>query len=64
MPQQSPTLPSLAPAAEQRSAQSLGFSVELEDVVVSGSGSEFVLIVAVKVVDFELLVTSDVVDSG
>ena len=61
MPQQSPTLPSLAPAAEQRSAQSLGFSVELEDVVVSGS--EVVLIVAVEVVDIELLVISDVVDS-
>ena len=61
MPQQSPTLPSLAPAAEQRSAQSLGFSVELEDVVVSGS--EVVLIVAVEVVDIELLVVSDVVDS-
>ena len=61
MPQQSPTLPSLAPAAAQRSAQSLGFSVELEDVVVSGS--EVVLIVAVEVVDIELLVVSDVVDS-
>ena len=36
----------------------------LEDVLVSGSGSEVVLIVVVEVVDFEVLFISDVVESG
>ena len=61
MAQQSPTLPSLTPAAAQLAAQSLGISVVLEDVLVSGSGSEVVLIVVVEVVE---LVISDVVESG
>ena len=63
MAQQSPTLPSLTPAAAHRAAQSLGISVVLEDVLVSGSGSEVVLIVVVEVVDLEELVISDVVES-